>query len=421
MEANTASTLLALPVELVTRITDFLDKEHLLMVRLACKSLDTITFDRFAEEYFAHVYCWIAASKSYDRLRTIIGDSSRLRGRVRQLTFTANILEEQSVDFVHAVLKERQIDVDARKESMLALWQTQPNIAGDPSPVRQTLLDAGRLPQDVKITFDFTGMAGFMPTGFGEAVLSSIAATQTSVSDLTVYGGVFTDMQKTLTHNPAQLAASMASLESFTFAGDSPNDWDYHGKDLSIIAHILQSAKQLRRLKLQLYKPVLNPGWSATDIERINELDNFGAPDGFGGMLFFNDLANLTSLHLSFALTHKEKLLEACRRCRNTLTRFVIRTVMLTPSISGAYQTFDVDNGWIDIVQALVEMPKLAGVELLPRAMPPDEHDDRRESASRWEDVRLEGRRSVELGLQAVVKAAPYVMLDWSVEEPTLT
>lgn len=90
MDTNTASPFLALPVELVTRITDLLDKEDLLMIRPTFKALDAITFDRFAEEYFAHVYCWIATSESYDRLRNIISDSSRLRNRVRQLTFTAN-------------------------------------------------------------------------------------------------------------------------------------------------------------------------------------------------------------------------------------------------------------------------------------------------------------------------------------------
>lgn len=51
--------LLDLPVEVVARVTDFVNSETLISVRLTCKALQDITFDRFADENFAHVCCWV--------------------------------------------------------------------------------------------------------------------------------------------------------------------------------------------------------------------------------------------------------------------------------------------------------------------------------------------------------------------------
>lgn len=194
MEANTTSALLALPVELVMRIIDSLDKEHLLMVRLVCNSFDTIKFDRFAEEYFAHVYCWIAASKSYERLRIIMAKSSRLRDRIGQVTFTANILEDQSVNAVNVVCKQAQTELQARKGTTQAIYGSEPRTLENTDLIQRTLLDIQSLRQDVLVDLDLTGMVQLVPDRFDDsygAILSAMAATHIQARELTTFGGAF--------------------------------------------------------------------------------------------------------------------------------------------------------------------------------------------------------------------------------------
>jgi hypothetical protein len=59
--------LLNLPPELVVRITEFLGGEPLPPLRLTCKSLEAITFERFATGNFKH------STKDFKRLQTTQG------------------------------------------------------------------------------------------------------------------------------------------------------------------------------------------------------------------------------------------------------------------------------------------------------------------------------------------------------------
>ena len=51
------SRLLALPLELLQRITDNVSDETLTTFRLTCKAIEAATFDRFAKTVFEERYC----------------------------------------------------------------------------------------------------------------------------------------------------------------------------------------------------------------------------------------------------------------------------------------------------------------------------------------------------------------------------
>lgn len=53
------SHLLALPVELLQRITDKVSNETLTTFRLTCKVIEAATFDRFAKTFFEERYCYM--------------------------------------------------------------------------------------------------------------------------------------------------------------------------------------------------------------------------------------------------------------------------------------------------------------------------------------------------------------------------
>ena len=74
--------LLDLPVEVVARVIEFINSETLVSVRLTCKALEDITFDRFADEDFAHIYCWVVTVDDFKRLKGILHESPRLSSKI---------------------------------------------------------------------------------------------------------------------------------------------------------------------------------------------------------------------------------------------------------------------------------------------------------------------------------------------------
>lgn len=101
--ANNNSALLALPVELVHRIADHLEDESLLQLRLTCKALETIRFDRFAEAYVVHQSCWIYEEERWKRLYLIFTTNRRLSTHIKTILLTVDVLEasaERALDTV---------------------------------------------------------------------------------------------------------------------------------------------------------------------------------------------------------------------------------------------------------------------------------------------------------------------------------
>lgn len=87
---NNQSHLLALPVELLQRVTDNLSDETLTAFRLTCKTIEAATFDQFAKVFFEERYCFIYEKQRWTLSNSVI--SSRIAVKVRKVVFTSNIL-----------------------------------------------------------------------------------------------------------------------------------------------------------------------------------------------------------------------------------------------------------------------------------------------------------------------------------------
>lgn len=115
LPSNDQSKLLNLPPELVARATSFVSSETLISVRLTCKALDGITFDRFATENFGHVHCWVATVDDFKRLRDILHESPRLSSMIRQLTLTTDGLRDLPRNAMNCVRRgESESEDDAQ-------------------------------------------------------------------------------------------------------------------------------------------------------------------------------------------------------------------------------------------------------------------------------------------------------------------
>jgi hypothetical protein len=146
--------LLELPVEVVAHVTSFISSETLIPVRLTCKALQHFTFDRFANENFAHVYCWVATLDDFTRLKDILHQSPRLSSRIRRLTLTTNALKDQSESAIHYVRQESANEDTVRADAIKFF-----KLAEDPSyfatlRILRTLQDIQRLPQDIFVAAD---------------------------------------------------------------------------------------------------------------------------------------------------------------------------------------------------------------------------------------------------------------------------
>jgi hypothetical protein len=87
-EGSQYCPLLDLPVELMLRITKNLHRtEALPALRLTCKALEYITFDRFAQT-FEIVRCCIFYEERWLSLKKLLEKPSRISRRVRWVEFT---------------------------------------------------------------------------------------------------------------------------------------------------------------------------------------------------------------------------------------------------------------------------------------------------------------------------------------------
>lgn len=100
------STLLELPLELLCKVFGELNDESLPSVRLACKRLDTASFDMFAQSFINVRACYILEEARWKLDFDILNRSPRLTDRLRELTFTDQPLELKDIgDLNDVVLK----------------------------------------------------------------------------------------------------------------------------------------------------------------------------------------------------------------------------------------------------------------------------------------------------------------------------
>jgi len=112
--------LLDLPVELLQRITNLLDPhETLPAVRLACKVLDDVSFERFARTSFSVVSCCIFYEQRWLRLKEILDGPSRITERIEHVNLT--ICVSENIDSTELQLAPTAVDTDVPLEDVQIL------------------------------------------------------------------------------------------------------------------------------------------------------------------------------------------------------------------------------------------------------------------------------------------------------------
>jgi len=341
--------LLDLPVEVVARVTSFVDSEALIPIRLTCKALEDISFNRFAAEYFAHVYCWVATAHDFKRLKDIFQQSPRLSSKIRRLTLTTNALKDQPESAINYVRDESGNEDIARADAIRSL-----HLAEDPSyyttiGIIRTLQDVQRLPQEILVTVDLPTTRTWLLTSNGEftdyhsfeflpaqCILFSLALSRLKIHSLRLDNYTFVASDDLWAISRADLMAAMSALTTLDIEG--------HVSDADMLNYIdiLQGASGLQHLGF-------GTGRCPEDIGETIYLLPL-APE----LLLANRLSCLTSLEITRAILDGASLVELFRRCQNTLTHIILRYVCLTTN----------DEDLIPVHRAMLAMPKLDFLEL---------------------------------------------------------
>lgn len=334
--------LLDLPPELVARIASFVNDEVLITLRLACKTLEAITFERFATEHCETVYCWIVENTDFRRLRDILQHSPRLSSRIRRITFTADVLKGRPLSTLYCMCDDDEHVGRSRIWSKRSLYFSRKCHANLKTiTVSRIIRDLQRLPQHISVVVDLAihGNTGGSFRGLRNCcapehtMLFSLATLRMGVHSLKVDEHAFDDSDDLLAYDRAEIVACMSTLRAFEFVGNIPHD------QMSIYEEILRGAPQLRNLTLN----------TSIDMESEIYLTRIDSE-----LFLANNISALTNLRITRAMMVAENLIQALQHCRTTLSHLTMRHVALLVS----------DEGWLRVAQILLAMPKLVFVEL---------------------------------------------------------
>jgi hypothetical protein len=332
---NDTFRLLDLPPELVARIASFVNAETLIQVRLACKILQSITFDQFAK-YFEERYCSISTTEDFIRLWQL---TPRLANRMRKLILTSDVLKGRPVTDIHVAPQESETHYNAQYTTMSNITNSKDCCLGV-IKVSSILQSVRRLPQEVFID---VVLAGSRVSEWREehcciphhGILLALTLLRTKVDALTVATDTLYRAHWLLDCVTAEITASMSTLKEFNFSGYILEP------EMPLYEQIIGNAPQLHDLTLG----TTAHAYSLTRLQ-LQPLDE---------MLSLIDLIPiLSNLKITGGIVRDEVLITALRRCQMTLTKLVMRQVALWLN----------DEGWLSVLHTILEMPKLVSAEL---------------------------------------------------------
>ena len=341
------SMFLELPTDVLHQILGLLHIETILNVRRACKALDAVTFDRFANEHFAHTYCWIYTPNALERLKDILQNAPRLVARIQSVTLTVDYLEDRTIKDMHMVRNDRERLSVIWYDTAFAYYCWGEDLKRTHSLfMHRILLDLQRLPQNIAITLDLSDyyVSSELYTQSCLTAFFSLVTSHTKISSLVVDDGTFCHMEDILEHDRAGFMASMSAirtLKTLISSWHSKGSQDSH----SLFTEILRSTKELRHLELNISMLFHDEG-SRPRRCRLRNVPSevFQAGD-------YSALESLTLVHLSISETDLSHMLQ---RCQSTLRHLDLSRVRLS---SG-------DGGWKHIGEIVLKAPKLAYLQV---------------------------------------------------------
>lgn len=384
------SHLLALPVELLQRITNEISDETLTTFRLTCKAIEAATFDHFAKIFFEERHCCIYYEPCWSLLRRIV--CSRIGDRIHRVIFTTNVLAPASSKDLQLALDKLygKDSITCAQCNAVSILRgeagTQIQIPTLPSKdVSERCLRCIRnLTPRALVEFNFDQDHPFgkeeKTISVKANVLSAIAASRMNLTSFNTASQDTVEVNDAVETMGYDLISCMRSVQSFGFR-ESP--LNMHSRQL--ICVYLKSATGLRDLRLQLWCK-----WMPL-------------PDATASrLLSVANVSRLENMSLSELKIEGADLIAVLSRCKSTL----LKVSMLLVCVSGK------DSDWPTVFDTLTSMPRLSKVDLkfLQQIMNEPVSSDYDHDILDWYTWdAVEGREKLAAGLRELLAALPEV------------
>lgn len=352
METKDESRLLALPLELLTRVTDNLNDESLPSLRLACKTLEGATFNRFVKT-LQNTTCCIYYESRWLSLKRFLNGSPRLVNAVHGILFTTDPLEGKSChevqiapgqEFDDIEAAQRQFDITEAEETHL-YEPLHADRRASPALIHSVLFDIENLAPDVYLIVDLGATRFFRDENYilDQDIFLAIATTSCHVDHLVFSRHSCDDLEDVTEYLGGRLLSCISHMETFVFHSTDQSDEEFGSpideKNVETIVNILQHARNLSTLYLEMREHrYAEYQWTLTK-----------------QLLFANDFSNLDELSLDSIDIPESQLRKAIASCDTRLKRLALESIHLQ----------EVEGGWLAVFRMLSVHSELLSLSLI--------------------------------------------------------
>ena len=340
-----SSPLLALPIELLQRISGELTDETLTTFRLTCKTVEAVTFDRFAEIFFEERYCCIYHKPRWTLLKDVV--SSRMGDRIRRVIFTTDSLAPAQIEHLqlapvdpgeegYFILRDQDKVGDDLADA--AGTRTQTIAWPSKAAIERCLRCIRTLAPNAHIETNLNGRFQHMwekSTSVKANVLLAIAAYKMKLTAFSTSSCGIVEVNDAVameTLGRYDLSSYMHSVQSFSYE-ETPFDKKYR----CLVYQCLKSATELRDVRLMFYTPAKQ--LAGPTVSKI---------------LSISDVSRLETLDFTELFIEGADLTAVLSRCRSTLRSVAMDQVRVWGS----------DSAWQEAFGTLASMPHLSKVRL---------------------------------------------------------
>lgn len=348
---NDESRLLALPMELLQRITNSLNNESLPTLRLTCKTLENATLDHFVAAFLEKRCYFVHDETRWVLLKNLL--STRLASKMREITFSYSSLERKSPTEIQLAPEEALVSM-AAAQSLAWRLHVQPSeedLRNETRPstplIHRVMVDIKKFAPNARVHLRL--MEGSRHDHSDQVCTDMIVASTIATLPLTTLN--FSEhhtpvLRQLVDYLGPDLTASFCSLVHFRYdmSFDSVpaarfGDMSERVTSADALRRVVSSMSSLRELSLNLIHDWED--WSLAPTKA----------------LFTSSFTRLQKLSLSEMVCEEKDLIVALSGSQPSLVWIQLAGIQLVAPKQGG--TKEADTTWLGTLELISSMPAL--------------------------------------------------------------
>lgn len=352
------SRLLTLPMELLERITDCAIEDALPMLRLASRTLETATMNRFTTIFLQERWLHVHDQTRWLLLNNLL--STRFASRIREITLTTDDLEGKTysmLQFPPPMNMRYEELVRCRAKTGLKAGRStfvETRLHRGPRPsaalIRHVMANVKRFAPNAQMKLDLVSLKYdnlSLRGGLQGDIMLAVFANKVPLMEFELNDDSIAGSPPPMAHLDPNMAICFSSLQDFSYRQLIHNNWpitdnrEEHEQKredawLDAFQKGLKTSTELRRLRLSFGRMYA---------------EYLGHP---ARCLLRNSFPHLQHLSIDHGQFVEEDLVVALSACRLTLVSFDLWSIHL----------LDCHQPWLQTLQLLASMPNLRRLSL---------------------------------------------------------